>query len=237
MPDLKPQQAETPTSTPIQRRQHPSFHCTENIWQFLDDQTLAAHVRSILDFMKSVNINLPILLWAISWNIPELISDLKVSAERTAFDTSLCLPGFSGLRGSVSSGEPALISVGCLRAEGADGCSCHGLLIDVDGHLIVIRTCDRFYIALDYAYCLRLLYLYLSSLTCCLEQQVESPQFLGTIHRFHLTPRSCWTLWLSPLSFPFHLDKWDLSDASYPQLNARTCDLESLSLAGDSFDA
>ena len=40
-----------------------------------------------------------------------------------------------------------------------------GLLIDVEGHLIVIRACDHFYIALDYAYCLGLLYLYLSSST------------------------------------------------------------------------
>ena len=36
-------------------------------------------------------------------------------------DTGLCLPGFSGLKGSVSSGEPAPISDGSLRAEGADG--------------------------------------------------------------------------------------------------------------------
>jgi hypothetical protein len=38
--------------------------------------------------MSSVNINLPILLWAISWNIPELVSDLKVSAERMALMVS-----------------------------------------------------------------------------------------------------------------------------------------------------
>ena len=36
-------------------------------------------------------------------------------------DTGLCLPGFSGLKGSVSSGEPAPISGGSLGAEDADG--------------------------------------------------------------------------------------------------------------------
>ena len=36
-------------------------------------------------------------------------------------DTGLCLPGFSGLKGSVSRGEPAPISGGGLGAEGADG--------------------------------------------------------------------------------------------------------------------
>ena len=40
----------------------------------------------------------------------------------TGHDTGLCLPGFSGLVGSVSSGEPAPNSAGCLGAESADGC-------------------------------------------------------------------------------------------------------------------
>jgi hypothetical protein len=43
--------------------------------------------------MRSVDINLPILLWAISWNVPELVSDPKVSAERTALMLSNELPG------------------------------------------------------------------------------------------------------------------------------------------------
>jgi hypothetical protein len=34
-----------------------------------------------------------VLLWAISWNIPELVSDLNVSAERTALMVSDKLPG------------------------------------------------------------------------------------------------------------------------------------------------
>ena len=36
-------------------------------------------------------------------------------------DTGLCLPGFSGTKGSVSGGEPAPISAGCLGAERVDG--------------------------------------------------------------------------------------------------------------------
>ena len=39
----------------------------------------------------------------------------------TATDTGLCLPGFSGSKGSVSGGEPAPISAGCLGADCADG--------------------------------------------------------------------------------------------------------------------
>jgi hypothetical protein len=55
--------------------------------------SLAARVRLVLDFMRSVNINLPILLWAISWNVPELVSDSNVSAERRALMVSKELPG------------------------------------------------------------------------------------------------------------------------------------------------
>ena len=38
-------------------------------------------------------------------------------------DTGLCLPGFSGSKGSVSGGEPAPISAGCLGADRVDGCN------------------------------------------------------------------------------------------------------------------
>ena len=37
-------------------------------------------------------------------------------------DNGLCLPGSSGSKGSVSSGELAPISAGCLGAESVDGC-------------------------------------------------------------------------------------------------------------------
>ena len=82
---------DTSSSSPNQRR-HPFLYRNENIRQSFDNQSLSERVRQVLDFMKSVNINLPILLWAISWNIPELISDPKVSAERTALMLSDELP-------------------------------------------------------------------------------------------------------------------------------------------------
>ena len=82
---------ETSSSSSNQRR-HPFLHRNENIRQSFDNRSLSERVRQVLDFMKSVNINLPILLWAISWNIPELISDPKVSAERTALMLSDELP-------------------------------------------------------------------------------------------------------------------------------------------------
>lgn len=83
MPAHEPLPQEPSSSSPNNRR-HPSLYRTENIRRLLDDQTLAERVRSVLDFMKSVGLNLPVLLWAISWNIPDLVSDPKVSAERTA---------------------------------------------------------------------------------------------------------------------------------------------------------
>ena len=51
-------------------------------------------------------------------------ANLKLHPALTIPDTGLCLPGSSGLKGSVSSGEPAPISAGCLGAESADGCDC-----------------------------------------------------------------------------------------------------------------
>jgi hypothetical protein len=80
------------SSIPSQR-QHPFLHCNENIHHSFDNQSLSECVHLVLDFMKLVNINLPILLWDISWNIPELVPNPKVSAERTALMVSEELPG------------------------------------------------------------------------------------------------------------------------------------------------
>jgi hypothetical protein len=90
MPDPIPQ-PEKSSSTP--RRRQISFNCTENLWRLLDNHSLAKHVRSVIDFMKSIDINLPLFLWALSWNIPELVSDLNVAAKRTALMLSDELPG------------------------------------------------------------------------------------------------------------------------------------------------
>ena len=68
-----------PSSTITNKRQNPFLHCNENFCQLFNNQSLSEHVNLVLNFMKSVNINLPILLWAISWNIPDLISDPKLS--------------------------------------------------------------------------------------------------------------------------------------------------------------
>src|SRR4051794_22676389 len=57
---------------------------TQHIRESLGPEQIAERVHMVLCFMKSVNINLPILLWAISWNIPELISDPQAAAEHTA---------------------------------------------------------------------------------------------------------------------------------------------------------
>ena len=97
---------ETPSSSPNQRR-HPFLHRNENIRHSFDNQSLSERVRQVLDFMKSVNINFPILLWAISWNIPEPIPDPKVSAERTA----LMLSDESWLIGDDRLGDTILASV------------------------------------------------------------------------------------------------------------------------------
>ena len=82
-----------PSSSSPNQIRHPFLHRNENLRQSSDNQSLSERVHLVLDFMKSVNINLPILLWAISWNIPDLISDPKVSAERTALMVSDELPG------------------------------------------------------------------------------------------------------------------------------------------------
>lgn len=88
MPDFEA----PPSGHTSSRQRHPSLQRTENIRGFLDDQALAERVRSVIDFMQSVNINLPVFLWAISWNIKELVSDPIVAAERTALMLSDELP-------------------------------------------------------------------------------------------------------------------------------------------------
>ena len=38
---------------------------------------IAECILAILDFMESIQMNLPLFLWALSWNVPELISNDK----------------------------------------------------------------------------------------------------------------------------------------------------------------
>lgn len=58
----------------------------------IDAGDLAYRVRAVLDFMESKNIDLPILLWAISWNNAELIADARVRFHRTTLMVSDELP-------------------------------------------------------------------------------------------------------------------------------------------------
>jgi hypothetical protein len=74
-------------------RQHPYFQRNQNIHESLSPEALVERVTSVLDFMRSAGLNLPILLWAISWNVPELVSEPQVIAERTALMISEELPG------------------------------------------------------------------------------------------------------------------------------------------------
>lgn len=87
MPETPDQLSESLELSPTQTR-HPYTLCTERIRRSSDNQSIAERVRLVLAYMKSLDINLPVLLWAISWNIPELVSDLNVAAERTALMVS-----------------------------------------------------------------------------------------------------------------------------------------------------
>lgn len=53
------------------------------------------HIFAVLKYMESLRLNLPILLWALSWNYeyPDLISDRRACFARTALTTSELLPG------------------------------------------------------------------------------------------------------------------------------------------------
>lgn len=50
--------------------------------------SLAGSVRSILAYMRTLQLDLPLLLWAMSYNVPELVSDELVKFERTALLSS-----------------------------------------------------------------------------------------------------------------------------------------------------
>jgi hypothetical protein len=50
-------------------------------------------IAEILQFMEELHVNLPILLWAISWNIEELISNSQARFAKTSLMISEELPG------------------------------------------------------------------------------------------------------------------------------------------------
>jgi hypothetical protein len=47
----------------------------------------------VLDLMDTLHLNLPLFLWAISWNVPKLTADNRVRFARTALMVSDELPG------------------------------------------------------------------------------------------------------------------------------------------------
>ncbi|KAI0715508.1 hypothetical protein C8T65DRAFT_528275, partial [Cerioporus squamosus] len=49
--------------------------------------------RAVLDYMRELKLDLPLLLWAVSYNEAELVTDALVKYERTALLSSEELPG------------------------------------------------------------------------------------------------------------------------------------------------
>jgi hypothetical protein len=73
-------------SSPYQQR-------TRNLLQFLTNSgLLVERVISVLEYMKSNDINLAILIWAISWNVEDLVNHKIVVFERTSLMLSEELP-------------------------------------------------------------------------------------------------------------------------------------------------
>ncbi len=54
---------------------------------------LSETVVEVLEFMKARQIDLPLLLWSVSWNVPSLVSNAVVKYARTALMHSAELPG------------------------------------------------------------------------------------------------------------------------------------------------
>jgi hypothetical protein len=68
---------------------------TRNLLQFLTNsglQVLMERVISVLEYMKSIDINLAILIWVISWNVEDLINHKVLVFERTSLMLSEELP-------------------------------------------------------------------------------------------------------------------------------------------------
>jgi hypothetical protein len=59
-------------------------------WRSLPNR--AERILSVLEFMKQQQVDLPLLLWSISWNDPVLNSNTMVHWERTALLASRELP-------------------------------------------------------------------------------------------------------------------------------------------------
>jgi hypothetical protein len=72
----------------------PHSRHTNNCRKFLETSgDIAERVVNILKFMEELHVNLPIFLWAISWNVEELVSNPQVRFARTTLMHSEELPG------------------------------------------------------------------------------------------------------------------------------------------------
>jgi hypothetical protein len=62
---------------------------TENFRAFLDKKgDISDRVLKILAYMDSLQMNLPLLLWAVSWNVPDLVANPRVRFARMALMVS-----------------------------------------------------------------------------------------------------------------------------------------------------
>jgi len=72
----------------------PHIRQTDRCRQFLEHTgDISKRVLQVLELMDELHLNLPLLLWAISWNVPELTSNDRVRFARTALMVSNELPG------------------------------------------------------------------------------------------------------------------------------------------------
>ena len=92
MPSSGPHNAPPPEPT----MQDPHLRHTECCWNHLNHLRnagdITARIIKVLQYMDTLRINLPILLWAISWNVEDLISDPYVKFTRTTLMVSKELP-------------------------------------------------------------------------------------------------------------------------------------------------
>jgi hypothetical protein len=81
-------------SLPRQWSSDPHIRQTESCRQFLENSgDITGRVLKILELMEQLHVNLPIFLWAISWNVPELVSNGQVRFARATLMLSDELPG------------------------------------------------------------------------------------------------------------------------------------------------
>jgi hypothetical protein len=81
-------------SSGTRRTSDPHIRQTNAYRQHLETtEDIAERVVQILEFMEELHVNLPIFLWAISWNVEELVSHPKARFARTTLMISEELPG------------------------------------------------------------------------------------------------------------------------------------------------